>query len=271
MKYIDQSNLDLELRLNYELKNNSNPNFLSLEIDNQNKIYLEQILFDKNIEITLKNITSIALKRYLKRYKRRYHQNPKYLILATYITQYDTIVLHGIIFSKNIHRLKSNWTFSEKENQEKISPIESKPSFVTFFVKKYINSKNKIYTYSSKNFGTDAYKGKLANILKTYQIDLLPEEHFEQIPFFNGYFISKSGIVISRKREPSKVLKTYIYNNQTYVMLYQYHRAKKYRVSHLMAKTYMGLEKVTTLYKVIHLNHNTSDNNLSNLMLMTSI
>jgi hypothetical protein len=271
MKYINQQNLDLELRINYELKNNSNPNFLSLKIDNQNKIYLEQILHDKNIEISLKNITSLALKRYILRYRKKYNINPKYLILATHLTQDDSIVLHGLIFSKNIQRLKNNWTFRSIQNPDSITPIKSKQAFTTFFVKKYSNSEHKINTYSSKNFGTNAYKTQLAEILKTYKIEMFPEEHFEQIPFMDGYFISKSGIVISRKRNTPKTLKTYKYNNQIYVTLYYKGKNKRFRVAHLMAKTYLNLSKVKTIYKVIHLNHNPADNSLDNLMLMTAM
>ena len=197
-------------------------------------------------------------------------RNPRFAILKAitrcmYLCSRSAgcIYIHGVVFTPNIQKLKDSWSFGSAD----INPIETPDYFTNFFVNKYNDSKNnKINLYTSKYFGTESQKSETAKIIKTKIINLLPNESFKQIPFSNGYFISKNSIIISKKRKNPIILKKRIYNNQTYVTLFQNSKPKSYNVAYLMARTYLNLSR-NSYYKILHLNDKINDNRLTNLKL----
>jgi hypothetical protein len=263
MKYIDKTSRDLELRLNYELNNHKNANFIALEIDKDSIEYLKMLLLVRSISENLKNITSFALKRYFERYRKKYKTYPKHCFIATHSQTEKSIYIHGVIFTPNSQKLKDSWSFGSIH----IKPIETPDYFTNFFVNKYNQSKhNKINLYTSKHFGVEAQQNETAKIIKTKIIDLLPNESFKPIPFSNGYYISKNSVVISKKRKNTKILKTRTYNKNTYVTLFKNSKPKTYKLAYLMALTYLNLSR-NSYYKILHLNDKKSDNRLTNLKL----
>ena len=264
MKYLNRKTLDLEIRLNHELNNTKNANFISLEINSDSKDYIKLLLLVKDIEETNKNITSLALKRYFERYRKKYSTFPKHCLIATNSQRTNSIYIHGIIFSEHTEKLTQAWSFGTIQ----LEPLINKEAVSTFFVKKYIKSKvNKIHTYTSNLFGNGVYNSEIAKIITTNVISLLPNEHFEPIPFAENYYISKTGIVISKKRTNPIILKTRLYNNHIYVNLFIKNQNKSYQVAFLMAKTYLKLSETKGRYKIVHLNNQKSDNRLQNLSL----
>jgi hypothetical protein len=263
MQYLDKTSRDLELRLNYELNNFKNANFISLEINKQNQDYLKMLLLVKSKEENLQNITSLALKRYFERYRKKFKKYPKHCFIATYSYSTKSIYIHGVAFTPNKQKLKDSWSFGSAD----IKPIKTPDYFTNYFVNKYNQSKhNKINLYTSKYFGSDAQQSETAKIIKTKIIDLYPNEQFKQIPFSNGYFISKNSVIISKKRKNPVVLKTRTYNKNVYVTLYKNSKPKSYKVAYLMARTYLKLSR-NEYYKIIHLNDKKFDNRLTNIKL----
>lgn len=263
MQYLDKTSRDLELRLNYELNNFKNANFIFLELDQENQDYIKMLLLVRSIQENLKNITSFALKRYFERYRKKYKKYPKHCLIATYSHSAKSICIKGVIFTPNKQKLIDSWSYG----YVKINPIQTPDYFTNFFVNQYNQSThNKINLYTSKHFGSDAQHNEIAKIIKTKIIDLLPNESFKPIPFSNGYFISKNSIIISKKRKNTKILKTRTFNNNSYVTLFQNSKPKTYNVAYLMARTYLKLPR-NTYYQILHLNNKTYDNKLTNLKL----
>lgn len=263
MQYLNKTSRDLELRLNYELTNHKNANFISLEIDKESIEYIKLLLLVRSIPENLKNITSFALKRYFERYRKKFKNYPKHCFIATHSQSEKSIFIHGVAFTPNRQKLIDAWSYGST----RINPIKTPDYFTNYFVNKYNQSKhNKINLYTSKHFGSDAQHSETAKIIKTKIIDLLPNESFKPIPFSNGYYISKNSVVISKKRKNTKILKTRTYNKNTYVTLFQNSKPKTYKVAYLMARTYLNLEH-NEYYKIIHLNDKTFDNRLKNLTL----
>jgi hypothetical protein len=267
MKYFDQRTRDLELRLHHELNNAKNAHFISLEITPENISYLRLYLFVRSKEESLQNITTRALNLFIERFRKKYKTSFKRCLLATYSKTKNKIYIHGVIFTPNIEKLKSSWSFGSSENII-IEPIQGKTAFTTFFAKKYLDSYNQIiHLYTSTNFGSDSYQSETAKIIKLNKIDLLPGENFSPIPYQPGYFISTNGIVISKKRLKTNVLSTRTYNNHIYVTLFTNKKPKSYKIAFLMCQTFKKLTQHKGFYKIIHLNNRKSDNRLSNINL----
>lgn len=247
MNYQNKTTLDLDFRLNHELSNNDNYYQFSAIITSENIQNLIEVLKTKNIQPTLVNVTSIALRRYFENYRKKNKHFPKHCLIAQcHLTHSNEIYINGVIQSNNPMETSKHWRYG----QISIQVIKNIKSYINTIVSLYKKT-NVIETsvYISKNFGTEVYNTIPKTRIKkatSQEIDFLPGEYFKPIPYYLGYFISNEARVMSNKRNKKTILTQRVNGNGTlYVTLYNEHKQNNVPIITLMAKTFFEIDNLT--------------------------
>lgn len=267
MKYINKNLLDLDVRLNHEIDTNKNCLSFYAIINETSFIELQNILIEKNKEANSKNIASLAIRRFLERYRKKNKQYPKHCLTVYQNPEIkNQIFIYGVIFSENVFSLTYYWAYGSIQ----IEPLKNKTALIKSILRVYqTRCKYFVFTYISQNFGTKYQSEYHEQKQKINSFETYENEVFNPLPFANNYFVSNLGRVMSTKRSFPIIMKqqTNIYN-QPIVTISENGKTKVYTVATLVAKAFLNIDAINHPIIIHHIDNNFSNNCLDNLKIV---
>lgn len=143
-----------QIRLNEEIKGTELKYFVTLTFNDENFIKLQKLTKTKDVN----EIASIAIRRFLERYRKKYkHSIKHFLITELGENNTERLHLHGILFSRYIltnEELQEIWSYGKSDTGEFVN--EKTINYIT----KYITKIDRIHKHYKPDIFCSAGLGK---------------------------------------------------------------------------------------------------------------